>query len=201
MLCTYSIIGDDMDDLEKLKQRIQKKKHGKTLGDRSFKKLYNTMIKIMVLLVVGLLVLTYTKQFPNASLRTTLLDNENFIVARNWVETNLLSFFIEEPVEVVNQITYTSLGNDMFSSSTNEVVSFQQGRVIEVENHDDGTFSISILQENQVVVKYDGLQNILTSLYDYVDSGAIIATYDNQLKITFEYVGKMISYEEYMGME
>lgn len=51
-MISYDVIGDYMSDLDDVRKRIEKRK--RPLNDHNFKKLYNGMVRLMVMMIVVL---------------------------------------------------------------------------------------------------------------------------------------------------
>ena len=49
-MISYDVIGDYMSDLDDVRKRIEKRK--RPLNDHNFKKLYNGMVRLMVMMIV-----------------------------------------------------------------------------------------------------------------------------------------------------
>lgn len=193
-------MGDKMNEIEEIRNRFKKRKGKlKPLDDTKFKSLYNTMIRFMVILIVGLFLASYSKTNEINALMSRVLDSEKYYIATNWIQTNLFSF-VES--EVVSQsISYVPLGEDEYTNYTNQVESLASGRVVYAGYQDMMGYYITVLLENNVQVTYSGMDTVSIDLYDRVEANQIIGTYQESIVLLFEYLGEVISYEEYQGME
>lgn len=193
-----------MNDIESVRKRMKKRKGtSKPLNDKNFKSVYNVMIKGMVVLLIGLSIITYVKLNPNTSIKDYVLNDKYFSIVTDWISENLLGFLpANEDVPVSSGVTYTHIDGDYYKNSSNEVINFEKGKVIYVgTKEEEGGSYIVVLFENDVQVTYSSLQEVFVSLYDTVEQGTVIGTYNEKMKLTFERLGKEISYETYLRME
>lgn len=201
---SYDKVGDAMSDIEEVKRRIRKRK-GKevhqTLNDRHFKRVYNVMIKSMVVLLVGLSLVTYFKINPSSNIKTYILNDATFKSFTTWASNTFLSFLPEQDLPVSSEVTYQHLEDDYYTNNSNEVVNMKKGKVIYTGNQEMVGAYVVVLFDNDVQVTYSGMQEVFVDLYDTVEQGMVLGTYDQKLILLFEYLGKDIDYDTFMGME
>lgn len=191
-----------MSDVEEIRKRLQKRKGTyRSLDDHSFKKVYNGMIRMMVLLLVGLSIVTYTKVFPNTNIKDYILNNENYKVFTNFVSSTFLSFLPNEDIPVNGGVQYTHIKDTYYTNNTNEVINLNKGKVVYAGNEEQSGYYVVVLFENDVQVRYAKMQESFVKLYDTVEQGMVIGTYNEKVSLEFEYLGKEITYETFLGME
>lgn len=191
-----------MSDIEQVRKRLQKRKgNPKSLNDNSFKKVYNGMIRLMVLLLVGLSIVTYTKVFPETNIKEYILSDQNYKVFTNWVASTFLNFLPKDDIAVSGGVEYTHLEDKYYSNNTNEVINFREGKVIYTGTKDVLGKYVVVLFENDVQVTYSNIQDVFVKLYDTVEQGMVLGTYNEKVALEFEHLGKKISYETFLGME
>lgn len=187
-----------MKDIEEIQNRIRHRKKEKLLSDKLFSNVYNTMIKFMVVMVVGLLAVSYSKTGFDYTVYDSVFDNTNLVAVKSWVN-NIYPVFNEE-ITVSSNVTYQSLGNDRYTNYTNDVICLDSGRVIYQGEDNMGSY-ITVLLENNVQITYSGLESVYVSLYSNVDKGLLLGMYNESIIMTFEYLGEYMSYESYQRME
>ncbi|MFQ6791310.1 MAG: peptidoglycan DD-metalloendopeptidase family protein [Thomasclavelia sp.] len=191
-----------MNDLDEVRKRIQKRKGVKQpLNDDNFKRFYNFMIKFMVVIVVGLVSLSYLKLNPDSKLKEMILNDSNYKAVTSWISDTLFSFLPDEEVSVSSEVTYQQVDGDYFKNNSNEVLSMAKGRVIETGSDEETGGYVIVLGNDEVQITYRNIDNIMVTLYDEVEEGMILGSYQDQLVLEFEYLGKEISYQDYQGME
>lgn len=191
-----------MNDLDEVRKRIQKRKGVKQpLNDDNFKRFYNFMIKFMVIIVVGLVSLSYLKLNPDSKLKEMILNDSNYKAVTSWISDTLFSFLPDEEVTVSSEVTYQQVDGDYFKNNSNEVLSMAKGRVIETGSDEETGGYVIVLGNDEVQITYRNIDNIMVTLYDEVEEGMILGSYQDQLVLEFEYLGKEISYQDYQGME
>ncbi|WP_296879241.1 M23 family metallopeptidase [Thomasclavelia sp.] len=191
-----------MNDLDEVRKRIQKRKGVKQpLNDDNFKRFYNFMIKFMVVIVVGLVSLSYLKLNPDSKLKEMILNDSNYKAVTSWISDTLFSFLPDEEVTVSSEVTYQQVDGDYFKNNSNEVLSMAKGRVIETGSDEETGGYVIVLGNDEVQITYRNIDNIMVTLYDEVEEGMILGSYQDQLVLEFEYLGKEISYQDYQGME
>ena len=81
-MISYDVIGDYMSDLDDVRKRIEKRK--RPLNDHNFKKLYNGMVRLMVMMIVvlgSLIVLKNPELEHEQLLHIHIIVMESFYVA------------------------------------------------------------------------------------------------------------------------
>ena len=77
-----------MNEIDEIKRRMEKRRahHHPTLTDRHFSRLYNGMIKCMVVLLVGVAICAYVKVSPNGEyIKDYVLNDMHFTELTKWV--------------------------------------------------------------------------------------------------------------------
>lgn len=191
-----------MNDVEEVKKRIKKRKRtNKPLNDNHFKRLYNVMIKSMVVLLVGLSLVTYMKMNPDTNIKEYILNDTAFKSFTTWASNTFLSFLPNQSVPVNSNVMYTHIKDNYYTNNSNEVINFNKGKVIYVGKKETVGSYVTVLLENDVEVTYSGMQEVFVDLYDTVDQGMVLGTYEEKIMLLFEYLGKEINYDTFMGME
>ena len=172
-----------MSDLDDVRKRMQKRRgtNKKPLNDDNFKRFYNFMVKFMVVILVVLVSMSYIKINPDSNIKKMILNDTNYKAVTSWISDNLFSFLPSDDVSVSSGVEYQHVKDDYYKNNSNEVLSIKAGRVIEIT--------------------YSNIDNVMVTLYDEVDQGMVLGSYQDQFVLQFEHLGKEISYEEYQRME
>ena len=191
-----------MSELDDVRKRMQQRRgNSKPLNDDNFKRFYNFMVKFMVVILVALMSLSYVKINPDANLKKMILNDTNYRAVASWVSDNLFSFLPNDKITVSSEVAYQHVRDDYFKNNSNEVLSIEPGRVIATGNDDNLGGYVVILGKDEVEITYSDIDNVMVTLYDEVDQGMVLGSYQDQFVLRFEYLGKEISYEEYQRME
>lgn len=202
LLNSYNEIGDIMSDLEDVRKRMQRRRGtNKPLNDDNFKRFYNFMVKFMVVIVVALVSMSYIKSNPNSDIKNMILNDANYKAATRWISDNLFSFLPNDDVSVSSGVEYQRVEGDYYKNNSNEVLSIEAGRVIATGNDENLGGYVVILGKNDVEITYNEIENVMVTLYDEVDQGMVLGSYQDKFVLQFEHLGKEISYEEYQRME
>ena len=191
-----------MNEVDEIRRRMAKRQARKNpkLTDRHFSRLYNSMIKGMVVLLVGVAVCSYVKVSPNGEfVKNFVLNDLHFNEATKWVNNQLLSLTKskDQAVSVTNQVSYTHVKDNYYTNQSNEVLNFEKGRVIYTGQQDMLGKYVTVLLENNVEVTYGHLSDMFVSLYDQVDKATILGTYDDQVMIIFTQENHEIDYSTF----
>ncbi|WP_294578576.1 M23 family metallopeptidase [uncultured Thomasclavelia sp.] len=190
-----------MNDLDEVRKRIEKRRGShRPLNDANFKRFYNFMVKFMVVIVVTLVSMSYVKLNPDSKIKEMILNDANYQAITTWITDSLFSFLPDKQINVSNEVVYQSISGDYYKNDSNEVIAITNGRVIETGSNQENSSYIIILGDDEVAITYDNIENLTVTLYDQVEQGTILGTYQQQLKLQFEYLGQEISYEEYQRM-
>lgn len=191
-----------MNDIDDVRKRMQKRRQTKRpLNDDNFKRFYNFMVKFMVVILVALVSLSYVKLNPDSNLKNMILNDTNYKNVTSWLSDTLFSFLPSDDEKVSSQISYQHVEGDYYKNNSNEVLSIEAGRIIETGTDDNLGGYVVILGKNNVSITYSEINNVMVALYDEVDQGMVLGSYDKKFVLQFEYLGKEISYEEYQRME
>lgn len=187
-----------MNEIDEIKSRMQKRRAQRrpTLTDHHFSKLYNAMIKSMVVLLVGLAICSYVKVSPNGEqIKKYVLNDLHFQDSVQWLGAQFNRFMLDdEPIYVSSKVSYTQVKDNYYTNQTNEVLNFERGRVIYIGEQELLGKYITVLLENNVEVTYGQLNDIFVNLYDQVDAATILGTYNEKVMIVFTQGEKEIDY-------
>jgi hypothetical protein len=189
-----------MNNIDEVKRRIKKRKAQTrpVLTDGHFRKIYNGMIKMMVILMVGLSIGAYVKVSPNGEyIKEFIFNNVQFEQVSTWFQKKVTQFMGNDSADVSNYVSYQHIKDNYYKNQTNEVLNFSKGRVIYVGEQDILGKYITVLLENNIEVTYGQLTDSFVSLYDQVDEGTIVGTYDEQVMIVFTQGEKEIDYDTF----
>lgn len=191
-----------MDDLDDIRKRMQKRRGiNKPLNDDNFKRFYNFMVKFMVVILVVLVSMSYVKINSNVQIRKMILNDENYKAISKWVSNNLFTFLPREDLLVSSPVEYQHVNDNYYKNNSNQVLNMAKGRVIDLGNDENLSGYVVVLGVNGVEITYSKIDNIMVTLYDEVDQGMILGSYQGKMELEFEYLGKEISYEKYQRME
>lgn len=191
-----------MNDLDDVRKRMQKRRQTKKpLNDDNFKRFYNFMVKFMVVILVALVSMSYVKLNPDSNLKKMILNDTNYKMFTSWLSDTIFSFLPSDEITVSSEISYQHIKDDYYKNNSNEVLSIEKGRVIETGTNENLGGYVVILGKNNVSITYSEIDNVMVALYDEVDQGMVLGSYNEKFILQFEYLGKEISYEEYQRME
>ena len=184
-----------MSNLDDVRKRMQKRRgtNKKPLNDDNFKRFYNFMVKFMVVILVVLVSMSYIKINPDSNIKKMILNDTNYKAVTSWISDNLFSFLPSDDVSVSSGVEYQHVKDDYYKNNSNEVLSIEAGRVIATGNDEN--------LSGYVEITYSNIDNVMVTLYDEVDQGMVLGSYQDQFVLQFEHLGKEISYEEYQRME
>lgn len=184
-----------MSEVDEVKKRIEKRK--KPLTNYHFNKLYNGMIRMMVLMIViiGSMIVV-----NHPDIESQIFNNRYVKQFITFVSQSIYSFLPEDN-KVSQSVQYQKVKGDYYTGDSNHLLAFGKGKVIQVKNNDDllGNYLV-VLDENEVEITYSHLEKIQVKQFQEVDQETVLATYQQQFQMTFEYLGKEITYQDYQGM-
>lgn len=190
-----------MNEIDEIKRRMEKRRARQhpTLTDHHFSKLYNSMIKCMVVLLVGIAVCAYVKVSPNGDqIKNYVLNDLRLQQVTQWMNQQLSHLISQEEIATVSsQVQYSHIKDNYYTNQTNEVLNFSKGRVIYVGEQKLLGQYITVLLDNNVEVTYGNLTDVFVSLYDQVDAATIIGTYNERVMIIFTQGEKEIDYDTF----
>ena len=103
--------------------------------------------------------------------------------------------FLPEDVKVSQELQYTLIKDDYYKGTGNQVLAMNNGKVIDVKKQ-----QVTILDENGTEITFSKLKDIQVKKFKKIKQGDTIALYQQKFKMIFEYLGKQITYQEYLGM-
>lgn len=184
-----------MSEVDEAKKRIEKRK--KPLTNYHFNKLYNGMIRMMVLMIViiGSMIVV-----NHPDIESQIFDNRYMKQFITFVSQSIYSFLPEDN-KVSQSVQYQKVKGDYYTGDSNHLLAFGKGKVIQIKNNDDllGNYLV-VLDENEVEITYSHLEKIQVKQFQEINQETVLATYQQQFQMTFEYLGKEITYQDYQGM-
>lgn len=199
-----------MNDLDKVRKRM-KQRHGryrphvKNRHDRSFHRLYRFMIHSMLSMVLALSLLTYIKAYPqDIYVRQFILQETHFKTLSSWINTHIFSYWQDDSSDVIpvsGWVNYEWIEGNYYRHSTNQVVSINQGTVQFKGNQPILEDYIIVLQDDGIRVVYGHLNDIQVDVYDRVERGTLLASYQDRIMLIFEKGNQEITYEQALGMD
>ena len=197
-MISYDVIGDYMSDLDDVRKRkneavfeyTEKFDHAK-IDASNFKKLYNGMVRLMVMMIVVLGSLIVLK---NPELEQKIFNQKYLQQLITFVSQSVLDF-LPEDVKVSQELQYTLIKDDYYKGTGNQVLAMNDGKVIDVKKQ-----QVTILDENGTEITFSKLKDIQVKKFQKIKQGDTIALYQQKFKMIFEYLGKQITYQEYLGM-
>lgn len=189
-----------MNDIDEIKRRIndRKKNKNKVLNDYHFSKIYNGMIKCMIVMLTLLSVGAFIKVSPHASvIDDYILNDQYYKNIYNKTISYVQGYFDQGEVSVFKNVNYTHIKENLYTNSTNEVLNFSNGRVVYVGNQPLLEQYVVVLLENNVEVTYGKLTDVFVDNYDILEEGTIIGTYNNEVILIFNEGIKEIDYETF----
>lgn len=189
-----------MSDIDEIKKRIKERKDDehKVLTDYHFSKVYNGMIKCMIVMLTLLSVGSFIKMSPHAGVIDEYILNDKYYKEVMHVGISYVKqLFNGGSIEVSKYVSYTHLKDNYYTNETNEVVNFSKGRVIYVGKQEIMGNYVIVLLENSVEVTYANLSDLFVELYDSVDEGSIIGTYNDEVMLIFNEGVKEIDYKTF----
>ena len=193
-MISYDVIGDYMSDLDDVRKRIEKRK--RPLNDHNFKKLYNGTVRLMVMMIVVLGSLIVLK---NPELEQKIFNQKYLQQLITFVSQSVLDF-LPEDVKVSQELQYTLIKDDYYKGTGNQVLAMNDGKVIDVKKLKKSFGDVHVLDENGTEITFSRLKDIQVKKFQKIKQGDTIALYQQKFKMIFEYLGKQITYQEYLGM-
>ena len=186
-----------MNDLESVRNRMKKRNnHYQPLNDHNFNIIYRIMIRFMVIILVIIASMIVVK---DQNLYTNILNNQLLKDTSSWLSLQVLSYLPEDKTVSTSSL-YHHIKDNRFTSDSNEVINLEKGRVVAIGKDDTLGNYITILSKD-LMITYGKLTKTNVKEYQNIKEKASIGTYDKELIINFEYLGKAITYEEYQRDE
>jgi len=187
-----------VNEIDEIKRRMEKRRtqRNPTLTDHHFLRLYNGMIKCMVVLLVGIAVCAYVKVSPNGEqIKNYVLNDLHFQNGLQWLSNQFDNLTSQnDSVFVSSKVSYTQVKDNYYTNHTNEVLNFSKGRVIYVGEQAILGKYVTVLLDNNVEVTYGKMNDVFVSLYDQVDAATLLGTCNDQVMIIFTQGEKEIDY-------
>lgn len=190
-----------MNEIDEIRKRMSRRKGKRqpALTDYHFLKIYNGMIKCMVVLLVGVAICAYVKVSPNGEyIKDYVLNDMKFNEVTKWINHQILSWNQDGQIATVSsQVAYTNIKDNYYTNQSNEVLNFDKGRVIYVGKQDILGQYVTVLLENNIEVTFGQLTDVFVSAYDQVDAATILGTYQDQVMIIFTQGEREIDYSTF----
>lgn len=208
-----------MDEIDLIKNRMKKKRRlGKSLKSNlklnDNPKMYNFLVKLLILLIIFLALLIFLKKSPsnkmmlyekvfNKHLSFAKINNfyqkhlggilpfKNFLVPHKTVFKEGLVFKEENIYK--DGVCLTVEDNYL-------VPVLKNGIIIFIGDKEDYGSTVIIQQIDGVDLWYGNLQNINGKIYDYVEEGDFLGeVVANELYLVYKKEGQVINYQDYLN--
>lgn len=188
-----------MESVKNIRNRITKNKKHKVLTILS-------IVCAIASIILGVLI--YMKKDENGTfLKNNFNVNVNFSNVNNNIDkfvSSLFSFNLltgnsnaNDQMVQGNNLYYRAEEQDHhFYSENNEIAMLNHGVVYYVGEEEDGTYSILVEYNNDVIAAYYNVLQPLVKTYDVLKVGDTIGYYQDSFKALFKHNDKLISYED-----
>ena len=184
-----------MEQIKHIRERINKEeKHSQTLA-------FFQTVMIIFSLILGVLI--YMKKDANGAF---LYENFGISVDFNTFNSNLndkinslFNFsFLNDKIQdetVSTPIMYIDMGSNKYYTENQNIKMINDGSVLGVYE-DEGTYSVLISYDNEVLATYSNLIDVKVKAYDYLNKGEVFATYQESFTALFKKDNQLIKYNE-----
>jgi len=214
---SYVLVGDNMDEINMIKEQLKRKRKGnyllKNKKEGTNNKLSMAILKLMILIILFLLVLIYTKSSEQnkVNLYENLFSKNISFATINNLYTKYLggilpfeSFFNNHKPVFNEQLVYNeeSIYKDGVKLKVDNkylVPILEDGIVIFIGEKEDYGKTVIIQQKNGIDIWYGNVDNVNVQLYDYVNKGTLLGeTIDEKLYLVYKKEGEILNYKDYL---
>ncbi len=209
-----------MDDIDGIKKRMKEKRKFipvnkvKNNFNDDNKKVYYSLSKVLILLVMFLGILIYSKTSPQNKLflyENIFVKNFSFTSMNNLYQKYLggvLPFedlwLTEKPMfkeKLVFKDSNIYKDGVVLTVTPNYLVPVQESGIIIFIGEKEGYGETVIIQQtNGVDLWYGNIKNINAKIYDYVEQGSFLGeTIDNKLYLVYKQEGAVLNYKDYLN--
>lgn len=173
-----------MNNLKHARKRIQSRRyaHGvynEEKGSWFFKFLYRIMIIVMCVGVFTLAFLINQKvqwvKLPASFVDFKIEDVSKWLPFENW--------FSLKDEAVASFPVYTHIKDDLYANGSNTAYTIADGVVLHVQQKEDGKGSVTIQQDNGIIVTYGSLTSISTKQDERILKGSVLGTYEETVSV------------------
>ncbi|MBR3841428.1 MAG: hypothetical protein IKM20_09850 [Erysipelotrichales bacterium] len=175
-----------MDELEQIRNRIKERR------DIPQSHSLKSFLSLLTISMLFLGFYTYKNELIDYSKMMKYFKTLPSFILSPFEKTSDL---FNNTLEVSSSFPYSSIGNDNYTSSNNEVISLFEGLVVYV-GAEDNIYKIIISYENNIQVVFDNVKVSYVNLYDRVLRDDVIGTYESYVTITFKENNEDITFEE-----
>lgn len=205
-----------MDNINEIIKNIKRRKNNDVSvesNNKTHKKLVLLLSKIMILSILFLVALIYSKSSESNKLylyEKVFADNISFASINNFYNKylgDILPFgdIFKSNKPVFNEtLSYSdsSIYKDgvMLTVNNDYLVPVIEGGIVVFVGDKDGYGKTVVIQQpNGVNLWYGNILNLNVKIYDYVEKGSLLGEVkDNKLYLVYEKEGKFLDYKEYL---
>lgn len=203
-----------MEELEKIKNRIQNRRNSSKEVDveviemeRKYSKpskLYKVSMLCLVIMALFLSLAVYAKKDENGKfMKDTFGININF-ASFNKTMNKLINFRIVDSITngdipVSNVPNYVHLGDDLYVNGSSEVKSIDDGVVTYIYSDETG-YLVIVENDSGFRSVYSNLVEVSVKVNDRVYFDSIIGVVEEKVKIVFSKDNEKITYEQVLGL-
>lgn len=173
-----------MNDLKHARKRIQSRRYQRGPSDVEkgswlFKLLYRCMILMMFVGAFALAFLINQKEqwikLPASFVNFKIEDVSNWLPFENW--------FALKDESVAAYPSYSHIKDDLYANGSNTVYTMADGVILHTQIKEDGKGSITVQQDNGVIVTYASLTSVNSKQDERILKGSVLGTYEETLAI------------------
>lgn len=198
-----------MKELEKIKQRISKRKKKMSLNQevsemerKKTSSLFRCITAVMTVYVLFMSFAIYAKKDQDAVIFNNIFNTNVSFVDFNKALNKLLNLRIIDNKDseihdqvVSNDIVYMGVGDDYYVSDGNLAISLDDG-VVTYVNGKDENYTIIVEYDSGIRATYNEVNEVNVFVNDRVYKDDIIGSYDDKIEIIFIKDSEKITYEE-----
>jgi stage IV sporulation protein FA len=207
-----------MNDISVIKERIKQKRQSFYSNIKKIKidtnnSLYRVTSKLLLIMVIFLCVLIYTKHSPHNKMNVynrIFSSNIPFINISKVYNQYLggvlpfQNFFLDNRTVFKEKLVYKEANiykeGAALTVDPNYLVPVQEdGIVVFIGNKEDYGSTVIIQQINGIDLWYANITNLNVKIFDYVEQGSFLGeTIDDKLYLVYKKEGQVINYKDYL---
>lgn len=172
-----------MNDLKHVRRRIQSRKHYGYETNQRGSFLYRMVYRLIIItMCIGIFLLAFMInqktnwiELPAAIKNITLEDVKDWMPFEGW--------FSLKDETVAAYPSYTSIKEDEYVNGSNMAYNIMDGVVLHVQQKENGKGSITIRQDNGILVTYGALTTIDVKQDERILKGSILGSFESSLTI------------------
>lgn len=185
-----------MNDIKQVRKRIQSRRYNTGPEEKKSSFSLFRLFYRLVMMAMGICVLVLAlllNQKLNLVKLPAFIEELHLESVASWVPFD--RWFSLKDERVSTTPSYSLLKDNQFTNGSNQARSIYDGVIAHIATNDDGLYTISMKQDNNIIVEYGNLKEVSIKENERILKDSTIGTYDGYITMNFVKDNQNVTYD------